>query len=149
MALPLATWHVRCPHQPWPRALVDAAVGGGAAGTRRVQQLGGDGERRKMRNLIAGQTPQPPSSPCRRGRRTARAQQRRQWVEAKRGASDGRSGALRAAHRGSMMPVMMAAPSRGCSADSGDSSVKKAAAQPMDEHRIDGGRVGGLRTHIG
>ena len=64
---------------------------------------------------------------------SARAQKRRQWVEAKRGASDGRSGALRAAHRGSMMPVMMAAPSRGCSADSGDSSVKTAAAQPMDE----------------
>ena len=87
------------------------------------------GGARKLRTSSAGGAPPPPSSLRRRGRRTARAQQRRQWVEAKRGASDGRSGAPRAAHRGGMMPVMMAAPSRGCSADSGDSSVKKASAR--------------------
>ena len=91
------------------------------------------GGARKLRTSSAGGAPPPPSSLRRRGRRTARAHGSDSTTgqrvgAAKRGARDG-SGAPRGAHRGGMIPVMMAAPSRGCSADSGDSSVKKASAR--------------------
>ena len=62
---------------------------------------------------------------------------------------ENRSGALRGAHVGSTMTLMDAALSCGCSVFSGDSLAKNGAAQPVDEHRFDGGRVDDLRMHIG
>jgi len=55
----------------------------------------------------------------------------------------------RGAHVGSTMPLTMAAKVCGCSAVSGDSLAKEAAARARRQERVDGGRVDDLPTHIG
>ena len=67
---------------------------------------------------------------------------------AKGGVGDG-SGTLSGAYVGSMIALMIASPSRGCSAASGDSLAKNGAVRPVDDHRRDRGVVCGLQTHIG